>query len=267
MKYLRSTEGLLEEAVRSLRVVMTEMSDTVIKHIVSDDGLSGKLTKGKLSHKDGWVLGQIEYLEGPHGEAQYEHCDNCGKSIRYVCHLISPEEKQVGPDCALSLLTGKDYETVEKYVGVRRKRVDFVRKIISWLDDETKALTDAEVSAFNDGVNVIKQGKMGKVSPDVHIDYHGLGIEFQSKLFKEHDKVMSLATKQLWQAVIKKKTADLVKHLESAFDNDKKSLKDKKYFFDMKKGDSGFLSDNEDLLSGIGRDNLNMGYILRMPEA
>lgn len=160
-KYL--FESGLIDPFTSIYKSLQEMSDKALDILAPEEGLEvskkAKL-KGKLDPKDDWSLVRIEYREGAHGEAEYETCANCSKSIRYVCMINGSEDIAiVGPDCALTLLKiGDDIKVVEDFVGKRVKKNKFVKNATKYFEEQM-VIKPEEEAAFERVEKLIDGGE------------------------------------------------------------------------------------------------------------
>lgn len=266
--------------------VIQEMSDKALDDILaSDDGLevSKKAKfKGKLDPAEDWTLQKIEYLEGPHGEPEYESCENCQKNIRYVCTITGndDDEKLVGPDCALTLLApgSADAKSVEDYVGKRIKKNKFVKNAIKLFSD--LQITAEEHAAHQKLEKLIIAGhyKNGKGVEYVKKDPRAFAIPVFLNNLKNADYLVSTLLSgnagviykedpkpelisgiagfavKTWIAEILA-SPEKVQALSQAFEQvwkDDVSLKNKKYFYDPSHRGfiSEFLEEFKDTLGG-----------------
>lgn len=252
---------------------LMEMSAHALDILAPEDGLEvakkAKL-KGKLNPSEDWTLKKIEYLEGPHGEADYETCENCSKQIRYVCTIMGEDEKIVGPDCALTLLApgSADAKDVEDYVGKRIKKNKFVKNAIKLFVDSSEqdeATKDAysKLSGLLQG-GYYKQGKgpdFVKKDPASFSTFRNLNslknsIYLVSTLISggvivNYDSnpvkyaISNYAVREWIKEILG--SAEGIKNLSQAFEKvwaEDVSLRNKKYFYDPKPHPSvGFVSD------------------------
>lgn len=277
-KYLFEA-GLTQPVYKSLQ----EMSDKALDVLASDDGLEvakkSKL-KGKLNPSEDWTLKGIEYLEGPHGEANYENCENCSKQIRYVCTIMGEDEKIVGPDCALTLLPpgSADAKAVEDYVGKRIKKNKFVKNALKLFEDSSAQ--EAETTdAHNKLIRLLnsesyKRGKgldfvrkdpaafstLRNLNSVKNADYlvitllsGGIGVNYDTSSLKRD--IAKYAVKEWIRSILE--SSDGIKSLSLAFEKvwaEDVSLRNKKYFYDPKPHQIGFVSDFledfQDILGG-----------------
>jgi hypothetical protein len=255
--------------------IINEMSDKVIDVLASDDGLEvAKKSKIKgLLSPGNWSLLKIEYLEGPHGEPNYETCENCKKSIRYVCTIMDDDEKIVGPDCALTLLPpgSKDAKEVENYIGRRVSRNKFVKNALKLFEtaiepSEDEKKTFRRLKSFYDNGTwkksnvanwieeanyaVLNKVKTAKAIVDELYKYKPIGLVSSNDDQKSDVRNLSTLAAKIWiKEILSDKVKELSKSFEHVFDEGI-NLRDKKYFFDPKSNDyiSGFLFDEESLL-------------------
>ena len=251
---------------------LMEMSAHALDILAPEDGLEvakkSKL-KGKLNPSEDWTLKKIEYLEGAHGEADYETCENCSKQIRYVCTIMGEDEKIVGPDCALTLLApgSDDAKNVEAYVGKRIKKNKFVKNAIKLFVDSSEQ-DEATKDAYSKMSSLLKGGyyKQGKGPDFVKKDpvafstYRNLNslknsIYLVSTLISggvivNYDSnpvkyaISNYAAREWIKEILG--SPDGIKNLSQAFEKvwaEDVSLRNKKYFYDPKPSPSGFVSD------------------------
>jgi hypothetical protein len=257
--------------------IIKEMSDKALDLLAPEDGLEvGKKSKVKGMLQPGdWSLQKIEYLEGPHGEAEYETCENCKKNIRYVCHIMGDDSKVVGPDCALTLLPpgSEDAKAVEDYVGKRIKKNKFVKNAIK-LFELSSEVTPEEKESFErlkkyydgNGWKDIKGGsdvtplsqfkalnfaKNGKWLTELL--YNGYkaeafksgmsGLQFPAgRLEKDAKNISTYAVRKWFEKILNDQAS--LKALSQSFEKvweEQVSLRNKKYFLD--ESGRGFVSE------------------------
>jgi len=75
---------------------------------------------------------KFEKLEGPHGEPEYDQCENCLKQIRYAVTIVGPEDSHiVGADCAIALTTGETQSAIIAYVSDEKKKIKFIKQSLA----------------------------------------------------------------------------------------------------------------------------------------
>lgn len=252
--------------------------------IGEEDGITPYTKVGKLSGEKTWILNGIEYLEGPFGEPQYDRCAHCGKTIRYVVNLTTPDlepEAKVGPDCAITLLKhAEDIKSVQDVVGNYQKKHKFIANITTFLKKEASDTKD-----HNSFLVLLEKATKNAQFKNLwgsweQVTYQSLALgKNTAKRLASFAQAAdaqavfkTFSTRMLLRSVLEKNSTALRECLEKVFLELKLTARDKKYFFDPKERFgpiSEFLSDYRDalLFGDVGTKNLTDGTWLSAPPA
>jgi len=242
---------------------------------------------GRLDKNNGWQLKYYEYLEGPHGEAIFENCEHCGKSIRNVCSIVSfnGEESKVGPDCAFSLLTldSEDINRLKNFVGNRLKQKKFLNAVLSYIEEISNFDDEIENDIYslsirfyiNGGIELLNdksKRELAFLKKVMNLNYSNnskwlleLLLDAEKRLlyskgyegfsrngdYLNHHLYLSKKAIRTWYRILlREKKSELVKAIKESFNNGIES-RDKKYFFSEKRQTfvSAFLEDYMDILA------------------